>query len=176
MRLVFPTLEYKDRAIEYIEEFHKHGSEPNGCGGLERCLREGTYEQWLDRVIGGVDIANLQPPRVPELTYFYLREEDGRIVGMINLRLGLNDFLRTEGGHIGYSVRPSERGRHYATEMLKAALGVYDALGIKEVLITCDKLNAASAGVIKNCGGTLDAEFYSATYDETLQRYIVRRP
>ena len=59
--------------------------------------------------------------------------------------------------------------------MLKAALGVCDTMGIKEVLLTCDKENPASAGVIKKCGGELEAEFYSEIFKETIQRYVIRR-
>ena len=111
----------------------------------------------------------------PALTYFYVREEDDKIVGMINIRLALNDFLRTEGGHIGYCIRPTERRKHYATEMLKKALEVYDTMSIKEVLLGCDKENVASAGVIKNCGGELIEEFYSETFKAEIQRYVIRR-
>lgn len=54
-----------------------------------------------------IDVANIPQPRVPALTYFYIREEDDEIVGMINLRLSLNDFLKLEGGHIGYCIKPT---------------------------------------------------------------------
>ena len=94
---------------------------------------------------------------------------------MINIRLSLNDFLRSEGGHIGYSIRPTERRKHYATEMLSAALKVCDVIGIKEVLVSCDKDNIASASVIKNCGGDLIHEFYSDTFNEMLQMYVIKR-
>ena len=109
------------------------------------------------------------------MTYFYVREEDDRIIGMINIRLALNDFLRKEGGHIGYCIRPTERRKHYATDMLKEALNVCDVVGINEVLLTCDKINVASANVIKNCGGELEAEFYSDTFQEEIQRYVIKR-
>ena len=175
MKLVFPTLEYKERAIEYIREFYEYGSEINGSGSLDRFLRESDYESWLKKVISDLDVANIPKSRVPALTYFFVRETDDRIVGMINIRLALNDFLRTEGGHIGYSVRPTERRRHYATQMLTAALGVCDVLGIREVLVSCDKDNPASAGVIRNCGGVLQRETYSETYGGTLQMYVIRR-
>lgn len=174
MRLVFPDITYKEKAIEYIKEFYDYGSEINGSGSLDRFLRESTYEEWLKKVLSDIDIANIREPRVPALTYFYVRDDD-RIVGMINIRLALNDFLRKEGGHIGYSVRPSERGKHYATGMLNAALKVCDTVGINEVLISCDKENAASAGVIKNCGGVLKEEFYSEGFQEMIQMYVVRR-
>lgn len=175
MKLVFPTPAYKEKAIEYIQEFIEYGSEVNGSGALDDYVQDSTYEAWLQKVISDMDVVNIPIPKVPALTYFYVREEDDCIVGMCNLRLALNDFFRTEGGHIGYGVRPTERGKHYATDMLALALKVYDRLGIKNVLITCDKENPASAKVIQNNGGMLEAEFYSETYDETLQRYVIKR-
>lgn len=175
MRLVFPTMAYKEKAIEYIQEFWDAGSEVNGSGALDDYVQDSTYEEWLQKVISDMDVANIPAPKVPALTYFYVREKDDRIVGMCNLRLALNDFLRTEGGHIGYSVRPTERCKHYATDMLAEALKVYDRFGISDVLVTCDKENPASAKVIQNNDGVLEAEFYSETYDETLQRYVIRR-
>ena len=176
MRLVFPTIAHKEKAIDFIQEFIRHGSEVNGSGGLDGYLAEATYEEWLSKVMGDIDIANLQPPRVPALTYFCVREEDDSIVGMVNIRLALNDFLREEGGHIGYCVRPAERGRHYATRILGEALRVCARVGISRVIITCDKSNIPSARVIQNWGGRLDAEFYSETFGETIQRYIVEQP
>ncbi|WP_026511322.1 GNAT family N-acetyltransferase [Butyrivibrio sp. LC3010] len=174
MKLVFPTLVYKDKAIEYINEFYEYGSEINGSGALDWFLKESTYEKWLDRLIGAMDIANLQETKVPGLTYFYVRETDNRIIGMINIRLALNDFLRKEGGHIGYSVRPTERRNGYGTDMLTEGLKVCNKIGIREVLVSCDKENLASVGVIKNCGGLLKEEFYSQTYDEMLQMYVIK--
>lgn len=174
MRFVFPDISYKEKAIEFINELNKYHSEINGSGSLDRYLRESTYEEWLKKVMDDIDIANISP-KVPALTYFYTRQSDGEVVGMINLRLALNDFLREEGGHIGYCIRPTERKKHYATDMLNQALKVYDTLGISEVLVTCDKSNAASAKVIQNCGGELEAEFFSETYQEVIQRYRIRR-
>ena len=135
MKLVFPKPEYKDKAIDYINEFIEYGSEINGSGSLDRYLLEATYEEWLEKVISYMDIANIPKGKVPDLTYFYVREEDDRIVGMVNIRLALNDFLRNEAGHIGYSVRPTERRKHYATEMLRSSLEVLKAIGIKEALV-----------------------------------------
>ncbi len=175
MKLVFPNIEYKQKAEEFIQEFYDNNSEINGSGALDRYLKESTYEAWLNKVAADMDIANIEKPRVPALTYFFVREEDERIIGMVNVRLALNDFLQSEGGHIGYCTRPSERRRGYATRMLGEALKICDTIGIKEVILTCDKENPASVGVIKNCGGVLEAEFYSETFQEEIQRYIIRR-
>ena len=175
MKLVFPTLEYKEKAIEYIQEFYEYNSEINGSGALDRFLRESTYEEWLVKICKDIDIANVEKPRVPALTYFYVREEDDRIIGMINIRLALSDFLREEGGHIGYSVRPTERRKHYATDMLKAGVEVLNTIGINEVFVSCDKENLASSGTILNNGGRLIKEKYSETFKEMIQMYAVTK-
>lgn len=173
MRLVFPNITYKDRALDYIREFYEYGSEISGSGSLDRYLRESTYEAWLDKLRDDMDIANMPETKVPALTYFFVREEDDRIIGMVNIRLALNDFLRNEGGHIGYSVRPTERRKNFGTELLRAALKVCSRIGIREVLVSCGKNNPASAGVIKNCGGVLKYEMHSEFFDEELQMYSV---
>lgn len=173
MRLVFPTLEVKDQAIDFINELREYGSEIDGTGSLDEMLRTATYEDWLKKVIEDVDVANLRPGRVPALTYFYVREDDNKIVGMTNIRLRLNDFLRIQGGHIGYCIRPSERRKGYATSMLKEALRVCGTMGIDKVIVTCDTINIASAKTIQNNGGVLDAEFYSDVFGTDIQRYII---
>ena len=174
MKLVFPTMAYRDRAIAFAQEFFSQGVEDiDGSGGLDRYLKESTYENWLKKVQNGVDIANVPEDRVPAITYFYVREEDDAIVGMVDIRLALNDFLRNEAGHIGYCVRPSERRKHYGTALLRDALRVCRRIGIRDVIVTCDKVNAASSGVIKNNGGELEAELYSEAFGEVIQRYVI---
>ena len=173
MKFVFPDVNYKEKAIDFINEFYEYSSEISGSGSLMRYLSESSYEEWLKKVLSDIDIANIPAERVPELTYFYVDDTD-KIVGIINIRLQLNHFLRTEGGHIGYSVRPTERGKHYATDMLSKALKFCKRIGLNEVIITCDKSNPASAKVITSNGGVLDAEFYSDTFGEIIQRYTIK--
>ena len=175
MKLVFPNIRYKEKAIDFIKEMREHGSEINGTGGLDRFLTESDYESWLDNVISYIDIINVKENKVPALTYFYVREEEDKIIGMINTRLSLNDNLRKEGGHIGYSIRPTERNKGYATKMLTDTLKIYDTLGIKKVYLTCDKSNIASAKVIQKCNGILEEEFYSSNYNTIVQRYYILR-
>lgn len=173
MKLVYPNMDYKDKATQFINEFYEYGSEINGCGALDYYLSDLTYEEWLVKVQKDIDMANIAPGRVPALTYFYVREEDDCIVGMINLRLTLNDFQRNEGGHTGYCIRPTERRKHYATMMLKDALEVYKLLSVGTVLISCDKDNEASRRTILNNGGILQREFYSETFTADVQMYEI---
>jgi len=174
MKFVFPNGDYKDKAIEFINEFHKNNSDINGSGALDRYLKESSYEKWIEKVIADIDIANIEGGRLPAFSYFYIRETDNKIIGMINIRLALNDFLRNEGGHIGYCIRPTERKKHYATNMLNEARAFCKNIGLINIIISCDKSNIASANVIKNCGGILDAEFYSDTFNEVIQRYMIQ--
>ena len=105
-----PGISRKEDAIDYIQEFLEYGSEINGAGGLHRFLDD--YEGWLKKL----DLDYIQVPdeeRVPGRTYFLVRESDSRIIGMINIRLALNERLSHYGGHIGYSIRPTERGKGY---------------------------------------------------------------
>ena len=78
------------------------------------------------------------------------------MVGIINLRHELNDFLRDYGGHIGYSVHPAYWNGGYATQMLALALRESDALGLRELLLTCSPDNLASRRVIEKNGGVLE--------------------
>lgn len=177
MKFVFPNLEYEEKAKEFINEFYEYQSEINGVGGLDNYLKNSTYTEWIAKVLQGIDIANIEEGHVPAFTYFYVDDTDGQndIIGMINIRLSLNDFLLNEGGHIGYSIRPTKRKQGYATMMLKQALEFCSKIGLTKVLITCDKDNVASAGVIINCGGILENECYSETFHSEIQRYWIEK-
>jgi predicted acetyltransferase len=173
MKFVLPCAEYEQKAAEFIQEFEDNSSATNGDGGLAYFLKERTYQDWLIKLSKDRDLANIPADRVPQYTYFFIREDDDKIVGIISFRLALNDFLRREGGHIGYSIRPTERGKGYATVMLRETLLFCGNIGLRNIIISCDKENLASAGVIKNCGGVLDAEFYSETFKNLIQRYHI---
>ena len=95
---------------------------------------------------------------IPADTWFLMDESGQKILGAVNIRCGLNEELLVRGGHIGYSVAPSERRKGYATEQLRLALEKCRAMGLGLVLITCDKGNIGSARVIQKNGGVLEDE------------------
>lgn len=107
----------------------------------------------------------------PETTYLAIGIDDGNLVGMINIRHRLNDYLLKSGGHIDYSVRKSKRDKGYATEMLGLALKECIRLNIKKILITCDKNNIASAKTIISNGGKLENEIKEK--NKISQRYWI---
>jgi predicted acetyltransferase len=91
-------------------------------------------------------------------TFFWVVDDDdpGTYLGSLSIRHRLTPFLLEVGGHIGYSVRPSARRRGVATAALRAALPEASALGIDDVLVTCDDDNIGSARVIEANGGVLE--------------------
>ena len=169
--LVSPTKEYEKEAFEYIQEFLDYNSEINGTGGLNRYH---NYDEWLLKVEKDLDFQNIPEDKVPANTYFLIRELDNKIIGMINIRHRLNEFLLNEGGHAGYSIRPTERGKGYGTLILKLGLERCKELNLKEILITCDKANIPSAKVIQNNNGVLDNEIYSEAFSGIIQRYWIK--
>ena len=108
---------------------------------------------------------------VPGTTRFLVHE--GRILGVFNLRHRLTDFLHRFGGHVGYSVRPSERRKGYGTILLEAAKELAQDMRIERLLVTCDPANVASVGVIKKCGGVLEVRFFHETVGHDVGRYWI---
>jgi predicted acetyltransferase len=92
---------------------------------------------------------------VTDTVYWAIR--GGQMVGRISLRHELNDFLRREGGHVGYVVRPSARNQGVATEMLRRVLRTERARSLGQLLLTCDEDNLASEKTIRNNGGILES-------------------
>ncbi len=169
-RLISPSKKFEKKAFEYIQEFLKYTSEINGAGGLNRY---DNYDEWLSKLEKDLDIPNMPEGKVPANTYFFIRTQDGKIIGMITIRHKLNEFLSNRGGHIGYSIRPTERKKGYGTLMLKLGLEKCRELNLSKVLITCDKINVASAKVIQNNNGILENEVFNETFSEIIQRYWI---
>jgi len=108
---------------------------------------------------------------VPHSTFWLV--DDGEVVGVSNLRHRLTDSLRIEGGHIGYGVRPSARGRGHGTRILALTLPEAAKLGIAQALLTCAKANLASGAVIRANGGVFQDEAFLESRGEVVQRWWV---
>lgn len=110
---------------------------------------------------------------VPHST-FWLVEDDMHVVGVSNIRHTLTPSLLREGGHIGYGVRPSARGRRLGRELLRRSLRRAREIGIRDVLVTCAADNVGSARVIRRNGGVLESEAFVSERNEVVQRYWIR--
>ena len=155
--LEVPTIERKDDAIDFIKEFFKYDSNIHGSGSLRRYVDD--YEGWLLKL--EKDYTNpVTEETVPARTYFLVRNTDNKIIGMNNIRLALNKQLEEHGGHIGYSIRPTERGKGYNNLNLYLALKVCDKYGIESAMLSADIDNPASWKTMEQLGGVRVKEFY----------------
>ncbi|QQE77837.1 GNAT family N-acetyltransferase [Alicyclobacillus sp. SO9] len=118
--------------------------------------------------------ANLPDGWVPSST-FWLVDATNRVIGAVNIRHRLTEYLRTIGGHIGYGIRPSERRKGYATKLLQLSLIRARDLGIQRALLTCDEKNVASEKTIRNNGGIQDSNYIDDNGHVTCRFWIDTR-
>lgn len=169
IRLIYPTIEYKQQLIDYREQFVNEEDGIHGSSGL--AFAE-SIEQWLVEMDNARDFATVREGWVPAEQYIAVNEEN-KIIGMLNLRKNSNEFLLQSAGHIGYSVAPSERRKGYATKMLQLALQEAPKYGLTKVLITCTDHNLGSIGVIENNGGVLEDIRIDPHDNELTRRYWI---
>ncbi len=154
LRLVLPSTEYSAEIAAFREEMLAAGSDFAGCGGLKDCE---TAEEWLTELELLKNEQTIPTGYVPSNTFLAVRVDDGRLVGTIELRHRINTpVLSTWGGHIGFSVRPSERNKGYAKEILRLLLAICKERGYTKVLLTCNSENIASERTITANGGVLE--------------------
>lgn len=155
--LIYPDLEHKEEVLAMLEEIRVADDglrwQYSGMSSLEEYE---SYEDWVKKVMQESTGKNLAQNRVPASTYIMINKDNNKVVGIVNIRHQLNEYLLNYGGHIGYSVRPKERQKGLGTHQLKLALEKSKSLGIQKVLITCDTENEGSAKVIENCQGQLE--------------------
>lgn len=158
-----PSILRKDEAIDYINEHLEYNSAINGSGGLNKFINKNIcdYEGWIAYLENMKDKEYAYKRGfVPTRTYFLIREDDDKIIGMINIRLELNDYLKKYGGHIGYGIRPTERGKGYNKINLYLGLKVCDSYGIDKVFMDADLNNPASWKTMEALGGKRIREYY----------------
>ena len=170
MRLIEPTTEYSRQIQAYRKEFLDCGDSMDGTHGL-RDIEDPV--KWIDHCALYKDPLTVPEGRVPATQYIFVREEDDKIVGMLQIRHYFNDYLEKYGGHIGYSVAPSERRKGHASQMLKTALPKCKELGIDKVLITCIDNNEGSRKTILANGGVYESSVYEPNEKVYLERYWI---
>jgi predicted acetyltransferase len=169
LRLVSPSLDLRAAYIDMLEE-----SLP------DRPERAGPFLEWAQKDYAGLvnrfqELENgirLAEGRVPE-SQFWLVDEQGRLFGTIRVRHWLTPELEQVGGHIGYDIRPTERGKGYGTLQLRLGLEKAHALGLRRVLLTCDDDNLGSARVIEKNGGVLENRVISDEKGVLVRRYWI---
>lgn len=169
LKLVKGSMKYKEQIIEMLKEWIEFNKQ-DGVNRSPYAIFKNPYIDF-DFYLENLEVKEPSKGLVPDSVFFLLDEEKDKILGAINIRHYLNEYLLNYGGHIGDGIRPSERRKGFATEMIKLSLIECKKLGIEKVLITCDKKNVGSAKSIVKNGGILENEVFND--GKLIQRYWI---
>lgn len=177
MKLREPRIEDKEEIIKMYKEYMSNELIPGidrfeGIRDFEK-LDKMNYEEWLDDLEKNKYEKNLPNDYSPHTLYLALNAEN-QLVGAIGLRWKQVPILMTFGGLIGYSIRPSQRGKGYASEMLKLAVENFANTDIENVLITCKDFNIASKKVIEKNGGIFENVYNNIDDGYNYLRYWIK--
>ena len=168
--LIKPTAEYGVQIMEYRQEFLDSGDSMDGCGPLRRLDNPTEYL----KVCADYENSKTVPvDKVQATQFFCIRKSDNKLVGMIQVRHHFNEYLEKYAGHIGYSVRPTERRKGYAKEMLKMALPFCKEIELDKVLISCSDSNIGSEKTILANGGVYESTVLEPNSNRFLKRFWI---
>lgn len=149
-----------DRYEDWAAMVREFGEETLHGSGMYDVVPPATDREAFTRMLANArryaDTSVPPPPGRVHDDLYWIADDSGGLVGFLSLRHELNEFLLEQGGHIGYSVRPSRRRSGHASRALGLAVHRARALGIERVLVTCDEDNLASARTIESQGGVLE--------------------
>lgn len=167
IKLIRPSKEHEKEALAFKKEFFDNGE--NTINGSELLDQTDSYDSWLQAVTNNTSKATVNPEWVVTDTYFAI-DENERIVGVIDFRHELKGFLK-DFGNSGYSVRPSERRKGYATQMLSLILERAKETGLKSFQLSAEKSNTPSIKTIIKNGGKYSRSF--TVNNEEADVYII---
>ncbi|MCR4729144.1 MAG: GNAT family N-acetyltransferase [Lachnospiraceae bacterium] len=170
LMLVKLTTEYLSQIWEYKAEFLENGDSMDGTGPLRKSE---TPEEYYGMVQSYLSEETLPEGLVLATQFLCVRKSDNRLVGMLQARHYLNDYLRQFAGHIGYSVRPSERRKGYAEWMLHNVLPFFKSIGVDSVMVTCNDYNEGSRRTILRNGGVYEGTAFCEEDNEHLEKYRI---
>lgn len=177
MELREATKQDKEKIIEMYDEYMRSELIPGidrfeGIRDFEK-LEKLSFNDWIEDLEKNKYEENLPESYSPHTLYLAINDNN-KIVGAIGIRWKQVPVLMTFGGLIGYSIRPSQRRKGYASEMLKLALDKFKNTNIENILITCKDFNIASKKVIERNGGIFENTYSNNDDGYTYLRYWIK--
>ena len=155
--LELPSKNRKDQILDYLNEIIIYNSETNGLGALSKIIDGYSFEEALEICL------NMQYKKYAKKlgksqvkTFLLIRKNDDKIIGCINIRWNLTDYIKKYSGNIGYGIRPTERNKGY--NKINLYLGLLEAkkLNLNKVMLVCETNNLPSSKTIEALGGILE--------------------
>lgn len=145
------TKEDKTIIIDYINELYIYNSRVNGVGRLQDYINKDiqNFELWFEK------IKKEETNPFTQICYLFIRQNDNKLIGMVNIRM-VKDLKDYPYGHIGYSIRPTERNKGYGKIQLYEALKELEKNNIKQCQMNCENSNIESKKIIKSLGGIFE--------------------
>ena len=155
--LELPSKNRQDQILDYLNEIIIYNSETNGLGALSKIIDGYSFEEALEICL------NMQYKKYAKKlgksqvkTFLLIRKNDDKIIGCINIRWNLTDYMKKYSGNIGYGIRPTERNKGY--NKINLYLGLLEAkkLNLNKVMLVCETNNLPSSKTIEALGGILE--------------------
>ena len=155
--LELPSKNRKDQILDYLNEIIIYNLETNGLGALSKIIDGYSFEEALEICL------NMQYKKYAKKlgksqvkTFLLIRKNDDKIIGCINIRWNLTDYMKKYSGNIGYGIRPTERNKGY--NKINLYLGLLEAkkLNLNKVMLVCETNNLPSSKTIEALGGILE--------------------
>lgn len=155
--LELPSKNRKNQILDYLNEIIIYNSETNGLGALSKIIDGYSFEEALEICL------NMQYKKYAKKlgksqvkTFLLIRKNDDKIIGCINIRWNLTDYMKKYSGNIGYGIRPTERNKGY--NKINLYLGLLEAkkLNLNKVMLVCETNNLPSSKTIEALGGILE--------------------
>lgn len=170
IKLIKPSMVYAHEIMEFRKEIIEANDRDSfaGCGSLQKCE---TTEEWI-QILDQMENDDTCTTGVASNTYLAVRILDNKVIGVIDLRHHINHpVLGLWGGHMGFTIRPSERRKGYAKEILRLNLQKCRDRNMEKVMVTCDRENVASEKTIIANGGVFEKEVF--VDGEYIKRYWI---
>lgn len=166
LHLSVPSLDHKNSFLEAAKEMYDVGE-----WSLPPDMLASQFETIIVQIQQAKDAATCPPNQLPHEDFWLF--EDNTWVGLITLRKAIDEQHMRSGGHIGYVIRPSWRGRGYGTKLLALGLERACAYSLQRVLLTCADDNLSSRRVIEANGGKLEDIITVQGVAQPVRRYWI---
>jgi len=169
IKFVMPDYHLKEEYAEMMDEWIKDGSQIAPWSLLDQYHTDEEFENVI-RITNEAVVGNMRSKEfVPCKTYYVKALTNGKLLGAVNIRYYLTKETYETWGHIGFGVRPSERKKGYATEMLNLALDECRQMKMEKVFIGCLDENIGSSKTIEKCGGILRGAVMRVYHNENVK-------